>query len=334
MLRPYKYLNELKHDVRPKLMGFASPGAVRASALRLLENRPESDFLFRHAMKDVPGYSPLQQLLMGWNKEGHWGIDRLYMRLKGEAAALERAKRECVRNLHRLTSYLWNGRKGRLKQAAELLLSGAEESGFISVVDKSSKSRRQADHWGGYLVDALVTLGVEDKRIDHFYHYLAETQRDDGGWFPPLVLKASGLEDQEGLASHPLYTVSFARALAAHDEYRSSEGFKKAVDFLLDVCFREDLEYKKFGTKGWYTLAWPTFGFSALEILLLAADAGVDAEDERLDNIIKWLTGEQDKSSIWKATVKRQLYPDEELFLTMTCAGTLKELLDDPLEPS
>ena len=332
MLKPYKYLNELKHDVRPKLMGFASPGAVRASALRLLENRPESDFLFRHAMKDVSGYAPLQQLLMGWNKEGHWGIDRLYMRLKGEDAALERALREAVRSLHRLMGYLWNGKKGRLKRTAELLLAGAESDGLISLVRGKSKSRRRADHWGGYAVEALVSLGVEDERIENFYSYLLKTQRQDGGWLPQVIIRASGLSNQASLPSHPLYTVSFARALAASDKHRDTEAFRKAVGFLLGSCFSEDFKYKKFNPRGWYTLAWPTFGFSALEILLLAADAEIDQESESLKKIIRWIVDQQEKSSLWKATVKRQLYPDEEMFLTMVCAGTIKELLDDPPE--
>lgn len=323
-MKPYRYLNELKHDVRPRLMGFASPAAVRASALRLLENRPASDFLYRHAMKDCPGYAPLNQLLQGWNKEGHWGIDRLYMRLKGEDAAWERAMKTAVRNLHHLMTYLWNGKGGRLKKTAKNLLAGSEKSGFVSFV-KGNSLRRELDHWGGYAVEALVSYGIEDERIGRFFQYLVENQRDDGGWLPAPLQKELG----PGGESHPLHTVAFARAMAADEKWSNSNEFKKAVDFLLSICFQELPHHRKFKTEGWKTFSWPCFGYSALEIFLLAVDAAVDHEDERLQKVLKWLVGEQDKDSLWKATVKRKLYPGEEMFLTMVCAGSVKELLDD-----
>lgn len=334
MLKPYKYLNKLKHDARPKLMGFASPGAVRAASLKLLENRPSDDFLLRHALKDCPGYNALKDILAGWSKEGHWGIDRLYMRLKGEDAAQERALRNAIRNLHRLAMYLWNGKGGKLKRTARLLLDGMGEDGFISVVHNRKSKRRKVDHWGGYAVEALITLGIEDDRFDRFFQYLLKNQRADGGWLPELAVPASLREQAEGLPSHPLFTVSFARAMAASDKWRESAEFAKAVEFLLSICFRKDLGYKKFKNDGWHTLACPTFGYSAIEILRLAADAEVNPEDGRIKDIITWLVEQQEKSSLWKTTVNRKPYPDEEMFLALECATTIKELLDDNEESS
>jgi len=99
-LIPVRWVHELRADPRPKLFGYASPGPVRVWSLRLLEERANDDFLVRHALRDARRYEPLRELLDCWRPEGHWGVERLYMRSFGEQAAEDRALLQAIRNHH------------------------------------------------------------------------------------------------------------------------------------------------------------------------------------------------------------------------------------------
>lgn len=339
MANPLRFLKALQHDPRPKLFGFATPGAVRAMALRGLENRPASDFLYRHALKDCPRYEPLERLLENWGEDGAWGVDRLFMRANGEAAALDRALAQTVRNLALLRLYQWGDfeEEGYLPEAAEAILSRAEPDGYIRFISKNARWAKgehkgvfRSDHWGGFAVSELLKFGIADERIDRYFVWLLENQRDDGGWLPEYYERQ--WQDRGPSPSHPLHTYAAAVALSAHAEHRSNEAFNKALDYLLEVCFTRVGPYKRASKSRWFNLAAPDFGHSALGVLELAADAGIGQDDERLTPLIEWLVSEQKRGGLWSVS-KRTTHKDEGMFLTLRAAVAVKKIVNDNTPP-
>ena len=270
-----KYLKELKYDARPKLFGFAAPGPVRAQALVGLENRQPKDFLLRHALKDCPKYEPRVRLLESWKMDGTWGADRLYMKSHGEAAADDRALVESIKNLYALDLYLWDEEEeGYLEELAEKIIERSDDDGFIRMISRKARwtegkdtSVYASDHWGGLAVALLVRYGFDDPAIDSFYQYMERTQRADGGWLPEFFVKsAGGTVDEKTMPSHPLHTYSYATALAIHPDYSGSDAFRRAVTFLLGVCFTDTCPYSRASEDRWYSLTWP------LAIIFLRGD--------------------------------------------------------------
>jgi hypothetical protein len=343
MVNPLRFLQHLKHDPRPKLFGYNAPAPVRALALRGLENRPDSDYLFRHAMRDCPVYAPRVRLLEDWKGDGTWGVDRLFMRRHGEAAADDRALVTTVRNLARLSFYLWTGEDddGYLDEAAALILDRAREDGSVPFISRDARWTRDehpsvysSDHWGGFAMAILVGNGFEDPRIDGFYRWLLENQRADGGWLPEYYARqAPDDADRESLPSHPLHTTAATTALAVHPRHRETESCHRAARFLLRNRFREDLPYDRASSGRWGWLGVPDFGYSALNALSLAADAGIGGDDKEVKDLIAWLAAQQQKDGTWRPGGSRPGMPDESLFLTLRASVAVKRLVDDLVPP-
>lgn len=340
MTNPLRFLKVLTHDPRPKLFGFATPGAVRAMALHGLENRPASDFLYRHALKDCPGYEPRVRLLEDWNDDGTWGVDRLFMRANGEAAALDRALAQTVRNLALLRLYQWDNyeEEGYLPEAVEAILSRAEPDGYIRFISKNARwvggehrSVSRSDHWGAFAVSELIHFGISDQRINRFYSWLLGSQRNDGGWLPEFHERQ--WQGGDTAPSHPLHTYAAAVALLAHAEHRGGDEFRRALDYLLKVCFTRVGPYKRAAKSRWHSLAAPDFGHSALGVLELAAEAGIGQDDERLKPLIEWLKAQQVRGGVWPVSRRQPSHRDEELFLTLRAALAIKKIVNDNTPP-
>ena len=340
MSNPLRFLSVLTHDPRPKLFGFATPGAVRAQALHGLENRPASDFLYRHALKDCPGYEPLVRLLDGWKEDGTWGVDRLFMRANGEAAALDRALAQTVRNLSLLHSYQWDSvdEEGFFPEAVDAILSRAEPDGFIQFISKDARwvkgehsSVVRSDHWGAFAVAELIKFGVVDERIQRYLSWLIANQRDDGGWLSEYF--ALQWQGSNPAPSHPLHTYAAAVALAAHPDHRTSNAFHRAIDYLFTVCFTRVGPYKRASKSRWQSLAAPDFGQSALGLLELAAKAGIGQDDGRLKPLLEWLAAQQRRGGVWPISRRHPSHKDEESFLTLRAAVAVKRIVDDNTPP-
>ena len=340
MSNPLRFLSVLTHDPRPKLFGFATPGAVRAQALHGLENRPASDFLYRHALKDCPVYEPRVRLLEGWKEDGTWGADRFFMRANGEAAALDRALAQTVRNLSLLRSYQWNEieEEGFFPEAAEAILSRAETDGFIRFISKDARwvksehaSVLRSDHWGAFAIAELIGFGVEDERIDRFYSWLLGNQRDDGGWLPEYYERQ--WQGSDPAPSHPLHTYAAAVSLGSHPKHKNSKAFRRVLDYLFHICFTKVGSYKRASKSRWYSLTAPDFGQNALGVLELAAVAGIGKDDERLRSLIEWLTAQQKRGGVWPVSRRQVSHKDEESFLTLRAAVAIKIIIDDNTPP-
>lgn len=339
---PVRWVHELRADPRPKLFGYASPGPVRVWSLRLLEERANDDFLVRHALRDARRYEPLRELLDCWRPEGHWGVERLYMRSFGEQAAEDRALLQAIRNLHLLHLYCWRGEGGYLPEAAELILDRSRPDGYLQFVSADSSlaagrgrgrgpSFLRSDHWPGVAAAALAALGVEDRRLDDFYGWLERTQRDDGGWLPKYLadrLRPSGGDaESHPLPSHPLHTVNFAWALSAHPRRRESGALRRAAEFLLETARRFIDRGKSAPADRLGRLACPQWGFDGLKALRIALDAGCGPEHEGVRLLAEWLVGEQKTSGLWHGRGRRPLH-DEDLFVTMWAVAALKSVFD------
>jgi squalene cyclase len=324
---PLEYLKILKFDPRPKLFGYAAPGPVRALALKALEGRKDSDFLLRHAIKDCPRYEARKKLLKTWTASGHWGIERLFMRKNGEAAARDRALVNAIRNLYQLNLYLWFGEEGdeqHLEALADLVLERARPDGSIHFISENATWTEglagtvfTSDHWGGFAVSILTLYGYEDEKLNLYINHLKVSQREDGGWLPEYFAK-------EGeTVSHPLHTISNAFALSAVEP--KSAATIKAVEFLLSNWTADSFSYKRAGQYEWFKLEVPSFTFNALNILSIAAEAGFASDDPRIDRILKWLIGEQQKDGTWPVSANREVRKNEELFLSLRVAMVIKQ---------
>jgi len=335
---PTRYLNHLKHDPRPKLFGYKSPGAVRAGALRFLEDRDENDFLMRHSLRDAAAYQPLRDLIESWRPDGGWGTDRFYMRRWGEAAARDKALLTTARNLTLLHLYGWRQKEddyeGYLEEATELLLARSQDDGFLQFIspdngrlaDEERTWALRSDHWPGIAVAALLNLGVNDRRIERFFEWLEANQRPDGGWLPEIELRrhASG----GSLPSHPLHTTNFALALSSHPEWKSSATARQAAEFLVRSAFTTIGPYEKANERLWYRLSEPQWGFDALKVLTIALDCGLGPEDEGIMRIVDWLLNDQQTSGLWRSS-RRRPGPDEDQFLTLKAVTAIKRIYDD-----
>jgi hypothetical protein len=289
-------------------------------------------------MRDCERYEAYTHLLESWHPDGSWGVDRLFMRKAGEAAAQDRALVQVVRNLAQLKKYLWNTDEGGyLDEAAELVLQRSKDDGYLQFISANARwaageheSVYRSDHWAGYAVAALIDLGVSDDRIDRFFEYLKETQRDDGGWLPEFYARSLSADSKGVLPSHPLHTAAFATALAAGSESKIVRTMLiRAVDFLLAHCFKAVGPYKRSSAGRWNVLASPDFGQSALSALYLAAEAEIGAHDPRVAPLLSWLKGKQEENGMWPVTKSSAPFPNEQLFLTLDATVIVKRLVDD-----
>lgn len=338
-MKPVRYVHALKADPRPKLFGFESPGPVRAWALRLLEDREESDFLLKHALRDAGRYQHRVEIEEGWRAEGHWGVDRLYMRARGEAAAADKALIDAIRNLALLHLHCRPGKGeesgGYLEATAEFILARSRQDGSLELdtparkTDKAGhQSFRTSGHWAGVAIAALLNFGIQDSRIDSFFHRLETTQREDGGWLPARLHRRPTKENLE-LPSHPLYTTAFAWALSSSTSWRTSSAALRAAENLLRTALRTVRPYKAATERHWRRLAAPQWEFDALRALEIALDTGVDPRSDDVLRIARWLIKSQRSSGIWKAEPAWGKRPDEDLFVTLRAAVALKRLIDD-----
>jgi hypothetical protein len=331
---PTRYLGKLKADPRPKLFGYKSPGAVRARALKLLEDRSDDDFLMRHALRDARDYPPRKEIIADWHENGGWGSDRFYMHRWGEAAARDKVLVTATRNLALLSLYAWRPGEDEsevdyLDEAAELILKRAGADGGLRFI--SPENNRAAEegvrwieaneHWPGIAVAALLELGVEGQRLERYLDFLERNQRPDGGWL-------TGSEAAQDRPSHPLLTANYALSLCAHPQRRSGEAARRAARFLLDNAFKTVGDHRLAGAALWERPALPQWGFDALKALKIALDAGFGPNDAGVMRIVEWLIGEQESSGLWHTT-RRQPVPDEDLFLTLKATAVMKRIYDD-----
>jgi hypothetical protein len=332
-----EYLKHLRIDPRPKLFGFSAPGPVRLRALRDLEDRPDSDFLVRHATKDCHHYEPLATLLSHWRTDGTWGTDRLFLRAHGEGAALDRALVDATRFLTLLHCFAWrDADEPRLAAAADSLLARAHKDGFLGFISRTAEWIRgehtsvlRSDHWGGYAAAALLRLGVDHPALDRYVTWLQTNQRADGGWLPEYHARTAARG--EPLPSHPLHTAAGAAALAAHPRMAASPALKRAVDFLLDRCFQQVGAYARSSADRWSVLNEPDFGYGIIAVLARATDAGLTIADERVARIASILREAQQDTGFWIPDGKRlDEHPDEGIFLTLAAASTVRRLIDVP----
>lgn len=342
-----RYVNEFKRDPRPKLFNYTAPGPVRTWALRLLEDRGDDDFLLRHCLRDAAAYGPRKRLLEDWKAEGHWGIDRLYMRSFGEAAARDRALVQAVKNLGYLYLFCWpeTGKPAeegethdeRFDAATELILARSQPDGFLQFISPECKWTEAAgaphilrsDRWGGAAAAVLLKAGVEDERLEAFCLWLLRTQRPDGGWLPDYHALRYG--SPGSLPSHPLHTTVFARALCAHPRCRASEAAKRAVEFLLDRVYRDTGPYRGAGADQWRRLASPQWRFDALAALALANEVGAVSGSERAREIVDRLRAAQDDKGLWRSRGEPDApFPraDADLFLTLKVTATFRRYFE------
>lgn len=336
-MKPVRYCHLMRADPRPRLFGFQSPGPVRAWALRLLEDRSEDDFMVRHALRDAARYEPRVDLLRDWRAEGHWGVDRLFMRARGEAAAQDKAVIDAIRSLGLLHLYCWQGREGEghLSEAAELILDWAESVHLFArhrpdqqkVRSEGITGTVRLNHWAGIGIKLLLMLGIEDPRIEVFCEWLVSAQSDDGGW-PPRVVADRRAEGGSALPGHPLYTAAFAYALNSHPRWTGSETVRRAAEFLLNHALLPVAPYRRAGAARWLQLANPQWGYDAITALELALDAGL-TDHPHLQRVARRLAEEQDVSGLWRARPPWCPGPDEDLFVTLRAAVVLKRLIDD-----
>jgi len=294
-------LKLLRKDPRPALFGFRAPGIVRAGALLGIEERDETDFLVRHAGRDVELFAARTDLLEDWQADGHWGISRLLMKSKGERAAHQAAVRQGVTNLSLLAAYGYqlkaDHRLGRFCEFARGQLFGPSlKRGRISL---------QAAYFA-----ALLAGNSAANLIPNKIAALLKQAHDH-----PEDVATSSADEVLRRFSTSVHALFWRHAMGEDVAVAAADALKRAVD--TGIADYPQLD----------RLRTPAVSINRLHLCRLAVLAGFDDDHSLSKYQLEPLLNLQQKNGLW-ASVRSEPFPDEDLFLTLEATLVIKAMID------
>ncbi len=317
-MREWKEL--LNDDPTEWLLESSSP-SVRYFTLSKILDRNEDDGEVMAAREAIEASEPVRKILESQRPQGYWDRDK-------------RPYHGVSKHLITLEHLGSRGEDERVRRAIEYLFANAQmddgaftagelEKGRSGVIPCFTANAVHFLHWFGY---------GQDPRTARALDYLLRTRRDDGGWLCFERVKKT----------HACFwaTAKVLRALEALPKREQTAEVQQAVQGAVDLflshgIYRHHSEFGKVSTV-WFEFARPVFATTdVLEVLGLLAPF-VSPDDERIQEELEIVLGNQDDLGRWPAERKvrvRQTFPVpfEEVgqpskWVTLHAVNTLKRL--------
>jgi hypothetical protein len=342
----YGEIQRIIDESSRKLLQISRP-PVRFYLLADAKERPLDDPQVIQAANEMRHMPQRNRLLHTLRSDGTWPISR--QRRLAEAAGpgppVGWTYITMLRNLYDLREYQVTIDEGNVRAVLEKILSWQTKEGFIP---GPQTDLFPYPHYNGFALRGFLGFEMkDDPRVGKLIAWLLKTQRSDGGWLIPYLQDVRYLPQYKFMkigafiqvireGSVPEYdprqfedipsciwsTMMIVRGLSMSFETAKLKRTRAAADFILDRFFKKNYHPTFYRSEdNWTRLKYPTYFGSGLLALDIMTWLGYGADDERMENPIRWLISVRDRDKLWSQSERP--HPEKDQWISAIAISIL-----------
>jgi hypothetical protein len=321
-----EWLNRLRYDPLPFLLGSKCVPVVYFTRRDLLGENPGR---VQTLWADVQA----QRIVAKQKSDGRWeypGGGNRRIRSTGDYDQIE-----TYRQLGLLVEEFGLDRTHpAIGRAAQFLFGHQTEEGDF----RGIYGRQYSPNYTAGIMELLVKAGFgEDRRIKGGFGWLLSIRQGDGGWAIPMRTVAAAthrkwtdalqsktiLPDTSKPFSH-LVTGVVLRAFAAHNRYRKSREAHAAGELVSRRIFRADSYIDRKAPEFWERVSFPFWFTDVVSILDSLSLLGFRAENQAIQNALRWLIDRQLDDGSFKLKLLRDRDRNLKYWVCLAICRVLK----------
>ena len=238
---------------------------------------------------------------------------------------------ETYRNIGILhEKYGVNKDNDRMKLAMDFLLSFQTEEGDI----RGIYGTQYSPNYTAAIIEILLKMGFNDKRIEKSLDWLLSMRQEDGGWAAPIRTKkikyldavndVNAIQPDRTKPFSHLITGMVLRAFAAHPKYRKDERINKAASLLASNILKRDNYPDRQEIDYWIKFSFPFWFTDFLSALDSIYFIGINKDNEQVSEALNWLAQKQENDGTWNVKLLRTRDKDLKFWIGYVITRTFK----------